>query len=103
MLDYFGWFRPEKKSERLLWVLDWKASKAHYPDSHGPQIAAYASRIPECEGRCGVVRLDKETGLPDFKDYSKKYDRYLKEFNLMIPLYMLRHPIIARKAGWKED
>jgi len=103
MLDYYGWFRPDKDSDRKKWVLDWKASKGHYAESHGPQIAAYASKVPECKTRCGVVRLDKETGFPDFKDYTKKYERYLTEFNLMVPLYMLRHPRIAKAAGWKGE
>jgi hypothetical protein len=103
MLDYYGWFRPDIGSKREIWVLDWKASRGHYPESHGPQIAAYASAVPECEGRCGVVRLDKSTGYPDFKDYTKTYDRYLTEFNLMVPLFMIRHPRIAKAAGWKGN
>ena len=100
-LDYFGWFKPDKDSPREKWVLDWKASKAHYAESHGPQIVAYASVVPECETRCGVVLLHKETGFPDFKDYTKKYSRYLSEFNLMVPLFMVRHPRLAKAANWK--
>ena len=79
-------------------VIDFKSSKAHYLGEHGPQIAAYRSL---CEGieASGILRLDKETGEPDYKDYSKRYEKDLAVFNAMVNLYFLRHPIIARKAG----
>jgi len=78
------------------YVIDWKTSKNHYPAQHGPQIAAYRSCIPSAEG-CGILRIDKETGLPDWKDYSKRYEKDLATFNAMVELYILRHPIIARR------
>jgi len=70
-LDYDGWFDGKK------YIIDFKTSKAHYSDEHGPQIAAYRSCIFDIEGS-GILRLDKETGYPDFKDYSKRYDKDLK-------------------------
>ena len=94
-LDYYGLFNNK------FYVIDFKTSKYHYPNEHGPQIAAYRSEVKgPCEG-CGILRLDKETGKPDFKDYSKRYEKDLKHFQLMVPLYMHRHPIIAKNAGWK--
>jgi hypothetical protein len=108
-LDYYGFF------DGKLYVIDFKTSKNHYPLEHGPQVAAYKSAIPstlwpsfsgtrkelfeEHIGN-GVLRLDKLTGFPDFKDYSKRYIKDLEHFNLMVPLYLHRHPIIAKKAGY---
>jgi len=95
-LDYYGMF------DGKLYVIDFKTSKYHYLNEHGPQIAAYRSALKTpCDG-CGVLRLDKTTGYPDFKDYSKRYEKDLKHFNLMVPLYMHRHPRIAKAAGYKE-
>ena len=82
------------------YVIDFKTSKAHYPNEMGPQIAAYRSRVNDKVDGCGILRLDKITGYPDWKDYSKRYIRDLEHFSLMVPLYMHRHPMIARAAGW---
>jgi hypothetical protein len=79
-------------------VIDYKTSKNHYLAEHGPQVAAYRSKVDGAE-KHGVLRLDKETGEPDYKDYSKRYSRDLAIFNAAKNLYFLRHPIIARKAG----
>jgi len=100
-LDFYGYFNDK------LYVIDWKSSKAHYPEMRY-QVAAYrwamrrsCSEKPfeynEIEG-CGVLRLDKETGLPDFKDHSKTYEQDLKVFNSMVQLYYDRHPIIRKKV-----
>jgi len=92
-LDYYGWFNDKK------YIIDFKTSKNHYISEHGPQIAAYRSAVQDVEGS-GILRLDKETGYPDFKDYSSRHEKDLKEFNLMLPLYMHRHPRISKAAGW---
>ena len=84
------------------YVIDFKTSKAIYANDYGPQIAAYRSTFNDVQG-CGILRLDKETGLPEWKDFSDRYEKDLKVFNKMVELYMLRHKIIANKAGWKED
>ena len=47
---------------------------------------------------CGVLRLDKETGLPEWKDTSKTYEQDLKVFNSMVQLYYDRHPIILKRV-----
>ncbi|GAG76696.1 unnamed protein product [marine sediment metagenome] len=43
----------------------------------------------------GVLRLDKESGLSDYKDHSKRFDKDWKEFSLSKELYFARHPRIA--------
>ena len=93
-LDWYGVYDDK------FYVWDWKTSKNHYPNQHGPQIAAYRSRIPAKVEGCGVLRIDKKTGYPDPKDYSKRYLKDLEHFNLMVPLYMHRHPRIAKNCGW---
>jgi hypothetical protein len=93
-LDYKGLF------DGKLYTIDFKSSKAIYMDSMGPQIAAYHSLTnAECSG---ILRLDKETGLPEFKDTTKRHFQDLAIFNTMVDLYFLRHPRIAKAAGWWE-
>ena len=92
--DYRGMFNGSE------YIIDWKSSKAVYPEMRY-QTAAYRSCCPSVVGN-GVVRLDKETGLPEWKDFSKTYERDLKVFKTMVDLYYLRHPQLAKKAGYKE-
>ena len=105
MLDFFGYLNGK------LYVLDWKSSKVIYPEMRY-QIAAYRSETPRMkqidqsddkenwvETGCGILRLDKETGLPEFKDTSKTYEQDLNVFNKMVELYFARHPIIRKNAG----
>lgn len=93
-LDFYGKYKGK------LYVIDWKTSKAFYMTEMGAQISAYRSCIPEVEG-CGILRLDKETGMPEFKDFSKRYERDLEVFNKMVELYLLKHPRIAKR--FKEE
>ena len=93
-LDWYG------KYDGKFYVWDWKTSKYHYPNEHGPQIAAYRSRVNAKVEGCGILRIDKQTGYPDPKDYSKRYMKDLEHFNLMVPLYLHRHPKIAKAAGF---
>jgi len=91
----------------VVYVVDFKTSKAIYPADMGPQIAAYRSAFDvrsDClvEGSA-IIRLDKETGLPEFKDFSKRYESDLNIFNKMVALFFARHPILAKKANYKED
>ena len=95
-LDYRGLFDGKK------YVIDWKSSKAIYASDYGPQIAAYRSTFDDVEG-CGILRLDKLTGEPEWKDFSKRYESDLNIFNKMVELYFARHPIISKKAGWKGE
>jgi len=88
--DFYGYYKGE------LYVIDWKTSKAFYLETMGAQIAAYRSCFPEAVG-CGVLRLDKETGLPEWKDFSKRYESDLAVFNGMVSLYYLRHKQIRKR------
>ena len=106
-LDFYGYF------DSKLYVIDWKSSKAHYPEMRY-QVAAYRWAMQEMNDEdyasishdykgheirgCGILRLDKETGLPDWKDTSKSYEQDLKIFNRMVDLYFERHPIIRKRA-----
>lgn len=93
-----------------LYVIDFKSSKGFY-DGYDMQIAAYryarenlneetgkvqvTSRTGEYEEEyssvkidgMGVLRLDKETGLPEWKDYSKNYEQKLDAFKFLIGFY----------------
>ena len=77
-LDWYGLL------DGKTYVLDWKSSKGHYRDMR-IQAAAYRKLLIEggypCEGH-GVVRLDKETGIPDFKDHTEHYQKDANEFFL---------------------
>ena len=95
--DWCGQFDWYGLLDDKTYVLDWKSSKSHYRDMR-IQAAAYRKLLIEggypCEGH-GVVRLDKETGLPDFKDHTEHYHRDANEFFLSKMLYMARHERIA--------
>ena len=96
-LDFLGYYKGK------LYVIDWKTSKAFYPEMRY-QVAAYRDAmtkdalsedaIPE---GCGVLMLNKETGMPTFKDTSKTYEKDLEVFNKMVELYLLKHPRIAKR------
>ena len=91
MYDWYGWFQD------LKYLLDWKTSSGFYREMR-IQTAAYRMAI-EQQGEIvngnGVVRLDKETGECQFKDYSRTYEQDMKEFLLSKELYFARHPRIA--------
>jgi len=88
--DFLGLYKGK------LYVIDWKTSKKFYPEMRY-QVAAYRSTLRGDMEGCGVLMLDKETGMPTFKDTSKTYERDLKIFNAMVELYFLRHPKIAKR------
>jgi len=97
-LDFVGYYKGK------LYVIDWKTSKAFYPE-HRYQVAAYRSAMEQGafeeealipEG-CGVLMLDKTTGMPKFKDTSKTYLEDLAVFEKMVELYYLRHKRVAKR------
>ena len=104
--DYLGYYKDK------LYVIDWKTSKAFYPEMRY-QVAAYRWAINEKNAGsivggnrpypsqqiqgCGILRLDKETGMPEFKDTSKSYLDDLRVFNCMVELYFARHPRIRKR------
>jgi len=60
-----------KHKNGKIYILDFKTSKAIYPE-YELQISAYFN-ANKVDAECyGILRLDKETGLPEWVDYSKK-------------------------------
>lgn len=72
------------------YVIDFKSSKAFY-DTFGPQIAAYREAYIAETGvkvhGCGILRLDKTTGVPEWKDYTKRQDRDFRAFEKLLAYY----------------
>ncbi|HUT16958.1 MAG TPA: hypothetical protein VMW84_01520, partial [Acidobacteriota bacterium] len=89
-MDFYGSYKGK------FYIIDWKTSKKFYPEMRY-QVAAYRSIAGSVPVGCGVLMLDKETGMPTFKDTSKTYEKDLSVFNKMVELYFLRHPRIAKR------
>ena len=74
------------------YLIDFKSSKGFY-DGFDMQLAAYriasAEQGNQTEG-CGILRLDKETGLPEWKDYSGIQDQAGKAFIALVGFYYLQ-------------
>lgn len=72
-------------------VVDFKTSARIY-NEYSMQIAAYKFAAEE-EGTytdgCGILRLDKKTGLPEWRDCSENYDRHLAAFLSLLKCYYL--------------
>jgi hypothetical protein len=80
------------------YVIDFKSSKGFY-SGYDMQIAAYRHAYEKMNNTkmdgMGVLRLDKETGLPEFKDYSKVYDKKLNAFIKLLDFY---YAVAARRC-----
>ena len=71
------------------YVIDFKSSKSFY-DTFGLQIAAYRKAAEEMGHRVegtGILRLDKMTGDPEWRDYSKDYAQDLAAFLKLLDFY----------------
>lgn len=91
---YAGTFDLECKLDGMLYIIDLKTSKRIYPD-HLLQLAAYRSAYAEMTKKdiqgMGVLRLDKQTGLYEFREYNhEEYQRGLKMFLLLVEYWWLR-------------
>lgn len=79
-----------KMKNGKIYVIDFKSSKGFYP-GYDMQCAAYrgAYELMDREKIDGmmVLRLDKLTGLPETKDYSKIYEDKLKAFICLVDYY----------------
>ena len=108
MLDFVGWF------DGKIYVIDYKTSKAFNREMRF-QVAAYRwawnsnclrayLTDPNYHGKVaegtGVLRLDKKTGVPEWKDTTKTYEKDLSVFLAAVEFYMLKHNIVAKKAGY---
>jgi hypothetical protein len=87
-LDLVAYLKLPRWKKPKLYLIDVKAAKGHY-NEHGYQAAAYAECLPYKVDGIGVLRLDKETGLPDFKCYTKQRRLFLKIFLACRKLYGL--------------
>jgi len=70
-------------------VIDFKTAKGVYPE-YAWQIAGYRACDSTIEG-CGILRLDKETGMPEWEDTSDTYEQDLKVFNCLTDLWYAIH------------
>lgn len=79
-------------TERKKYLIDFKSSKGFY-DGFDMQLAAYrvgaAEKGEHTEG-CGILRLDKETGIPEWKDYTEEQDKAQNAFLALLKFYYLQ-------------
>lgn len=78
-----------------VYVVDFKTTKK--PSGNRPyeewayQLAAYSKCVEGVEGM-GILRLDKETGYPDWYDLTDQRKQAEKIFMCLLKLWYLRHP-----------
>ena len=77
--DFIGMVNGKKT------ILDWKTSKAVY-DEYRYQVGAYALCEPDVE-QIQVLRLDKETGEYNLKDFSNRIEQSKKAFAKLVDVY----------------
>ena len=87
-LDAVGYYGKNKK----LFILDFKTSGGFWEPEYCIQISSYRAAYQEMFHKrvqgMGILRLDKNTGMPHFKNYSNEmYQRYLKAFNSLVKYY----------------
>lgn len=76
------------------YLIDFKTSKAVY-DEHKKQLAAYRLAYNEMKDddfgnyieNIGILRLDKETGEPEWKDVTKNSDKHETSFLKLVDFY----------------
>ena len=92
------WIRMMNGKKYYIDFKSSKASKAFPYKANKMQIAAYRStdENPESCGS-GVLRLDKETGYPEFKDLTDSYETDVKKFNLLCEFWWEDHPRLRKK------
>lgn len=89
-LYYAGTLDAVADIDGKITVIDFKSSKGFY-DGYGEQISAYAYAYNKTSDikatNCMVVRFDKETGLPEEKDYTKGVDKLYNAFIKLLDFY----------------
>lgn len=80
------------KINNKLYIIDFKTTKKpHKPyEEWSYQLAAYANCV-DVEG-IGILRLDKDTGYPDWYDLSHERERAFRIFQCLLELWYLRNP-----------
>ena len=80
---------PGDKNQGMNYVIDFKSSKDFY-QGYGMQVCGYRLAVLEhgfpAQG-AGVLRLDKETGLPAFKDYTPDLEKKTRAFLKLVDFY----------------
>lgn len=71
------------------YVVDFKASKGIYPE-YQQQVSAYR-HAADAEGS-GILRLDKETGDPEWKDITASHEIDFDVFCILVDLWWAKHP-----------
>ena len=93
---------------RKLWVIDWKSSKAFYPEM-SMQLAAYLNAamemqiLPDGDKGVGVLRLDKETGMPELHDCTASLDTDRDRFVALAHYFNLSNTYKEPKRKSKFD
>jgi len=78
-----------------VYIVDFKTSKQ--PRGNKPyeewtyQLSAYSRCVEGVEGM-GILRLDKETGYPDWYDLTAQREQAEEIFMCLLKLWYLRHP-----------
>ena len=88
----YRWAMEENETIRIIKEFGEKKDNGHTIID----VAEIKKHQKPIEG-CGVLRLDKETGMPDWNDTSKSFERDLRVFNRMVDLYFERHPRVAKR------
>jgi ATP-dependent exoDNAse (exonuclease V) beta subunit len=69
--------------QKKLFIIDFKTSRSFW-NEYILQISAYKKAYIEQTGKkikgIGILRLDKETGMPEFRDYTTEYKKNIKIF-----------------------
>jgi len=89
-LDCIGYFKNKK------FLIDFKTSKGFYegfPLQLSAYYYAYEERFNDKLEGMGILRLDKNTGLPFFKDYTLYKQHYFKMFKCLLYFWKLREKL----------
>jgi hypothetical protein len=85
---YAGTFDMVAEVDGKKTLIDFKAAKAIYPE-YRYQIAAYWLAYPGIIERSGILRLDKETGFPEYVDCTDTYPKDIAIFRKLAELNIL--------------
>ena len=91
-LDIVAWLTFDGK--RGLYLIDIKTSNGFYSPDMPLQLAAYRHAHKEMTGQSvhgmGIIRLDKKTGIPHWKEYGD-YRKYLSAFLKLKDYFLIMH------------
>lgn len=91
-LDIVAWLTFDGK--RGLYLIDIKTSNGFYVPEMPLQLAAYRRAHKEMTGQSvdgmGIIRLDKKTGIPHWKEYGD-YRKHLSAFLRLKDYFLIMH------------